>query len=220
MTRILLLGATGRTAAAVLAALPDTVGVTAALRTPADVKRLADTVASLLPQVVDIADGVSLRRAMDGVDVVVNAIRLREDIDSTALVCLHDRLVTASIATNGDDPPRMVTVGGAGALRLPGGARFWEHPTFPSPTLPRGRAHAALRDHLESGRAGEAWAYLIPPPAYQPHGPARGHWQATAPSTDESVFTTHAISYADFGRAVAAVALGDQTGTRLIAWPR
>src|SRR5690606_35700550 len=97
---------------------------------------------------------------------------------------------------------------------------FWEHPMFPRPTLPRGRAHAAFRDHLESGRAGEAWAYLIPPPAYQPHGPARGHWQATAPSTDESVFTTHAISYADLGRAVAAVALGDQTGTRLIARPR
>jgi len=203
-----------------LAALPDTVEVTAALRAPADGNRLAGTAASLLPQVVDIADGASLRQAMAGVTVVVNAIRLREDIDPTALVCLNDRLVTASIATNGDDPPRIVTVGGAGALRLPGGTRFWEHPMFPRPTLPRGRAHAAFRDHLESGRAGEAWAYLIPPPAYQPHGPARGHWQATAPSTDESVFTTHAISYADFGRAVAAVALGDQTGTRLIAWPR
>lgn len=219
MTRILILGATGRTGAAILQALPADIQVTAALRDPADTGRLAKTTASLDTAVVDLASTDTLRQAMDGVEVVVNAIRLREDIAPTELITLHERLRTAGGDTQAG-VPRIVTVGGAGALRLPDGERFWQSPAFPQATLPRGRAHAALRDHLEAGNTGDAWAYLIPPPAYAPDGPATGQWERLAPADDETAFTDRAISYADFGAAVAEVATGADTGTQLIAWPR
>lgn len=219
MTRILVLGATGRTAAAILTALPSTVEVTAALRNPTDIDRLASTSAQLETTLVDISDTESLRRAVEGAGVVVNAIRLREGIDPTELVALHERIVTASTEANGGAPARIVTVGGAGALRLPGGKRFWQDPRFPSRALPRGHAHAVLRDHLEVGNAGNEWAYLIPPPAYAPDGPVMGRWEAIAPSTDESAFTARTISYADFGTAVVDHVGSNETGTHLITWP-
>lgn len=219
MTHVLILGATGRTGAAILTALPSWVEVTAALRAAEDVDRLVGTAASLDHAVVDIADVDSLRGAMCDTDVVVNAIRLREDIAATELVALQIRLRTAGEHTKGD-ALRIVTVGGAGALRLPGGTRFWQTPAFPRHTLPRGRAHAALRDHLETGAGGEAWAYLIPPPAYDPQGPRTGRWEQSEPCADEASFSDRAISYADFGAAVAAIVIGDRMGTQLIAWPR
>ncbi|MEU3271363.1 NAD(P)H-binding protein [Saccharomonospora sp. NPDC006951] len=218
MTRILVLGATGRTGAAILRALPAGAQATAALRAPADAGRLAATGVSPHRVVVDVFEPGSLMEALRGTQVVVNAIRLREEIAPSELVALHDRLVLASTRVNGE-PVRIVTVGGSGALRLRAGKRFWQVPAFPRPTLPRGRAHAALRDHLEAGNAGRAWAYLIPPPFYDPDGPATGRWEHVAPAGDETAFTTRAVSYADFGAAVAEVASGTGTGTRLIAWP-
>ena len=119
---------------------------------------------------------------------------------STELIDLHERLL-AAVETRGR-ACRIVTVGGAGALRLPGGERFWQSPAFPRATLPRGHAHAALRDHLEAGNAGDTWAYLIPPPAHVPDGPATGRWEIVPPALDETAFTDRAISYADFGAAV------------------
>ncbi|MDO5678664.1 MAG: NAD(P)H-binding protein, partial [Propionibacteriaceae bacterium] len=199
--RILILGATGRTGAAVLRALPADVQAVAALRTASDVVRVAEAACPVRPAVVDIDDAGSLRAVLQGCDVVVNAIRLREQIAPEALVDLHERLVAAGAGQA--DPPRIVTVGGAGALRLPDGSRFWQRPEFPAVTLPRGRAHAALRDHLEAS-AGQGWAYLIPPPAYDPAGPATGRVVEWAPSADESAFLRRAVSYADFGAAVAS----------------
>lgn len=219
MTHVLILGATGRTGAAILKALPTDAKATAALRNPGDVNRLAATAASIDHIVLDIADPGSLRRALQGANVVVNTIRLREDIAASELITLHERIV-ATCDSSPDGVPRIVTVGGAGALRLPGGQRFWETSAFPQATLPRGRAHSALRDHLEAGNAGEAWTYLIPPPAYDPDGPVTGQWERVATGADETTFTTRAISYTDFGAAVAEISTGEETGTQLIAWPR
>ena len=216
MTRILILGATGRTGAAILQALPADAEVTAALRDRADTGRLAKTAASLDTAVVGLTSTTSLRQAMDGVAVVVNAIRLREDIAPTELIDLHERLL-AAVETRGR-ACRVVTVGGAGALRLPGGERFWQSPAFPRATLPRGHAHAALRDHLEAGNAGDTWAYLIPPPAYVPDGPATGRREIVPPALDETAFTDRAISYADFGAAVVEAVVNAGRGTQLIAW--
>lgn len=215
MTRVLVLGATGRTGSATLSALPTGVHAIAALRAATDVDRLPATRTTLSHLTVDLDDVASLRRAITGVDTIVNAIRLRVDIAETALVDLHERLLDASRGAR----PRIVTVGGAGALRLPDGTRFWRHSAFPVRTLPRGRAHAVLRDRLERSRVDTAWSYLIPPPDYRPDGPATGRYSTWWPSTDESAFTEQAISYADFGAAVAAAALDGENGTRLVAWP-
>ena len=219
MTRILILGATGRTGAAILNALPAGVHAIAALRKSADANRLAATAASLAHVVVNLENPASVRRAIEGTQIVVNAIRLRENIAAGELVTLHNRILAANQSMQ-DAAPKIVTIGGAGALRLPTGQRFWETSAFPQATLPRGRAHAALRDHLEAGKGGDAWTYLIPPPAYDPDGPTLEQWERFAPGADETSFIARTISYTDFGAAVAEIATSDDAGTHLIAWPR
>lgn len=134
----------------------------------------------------------------------------------TALIDLHHRILDATPAP---ENTLIVTIGGAGALHLPEGMRFWQHPAFPTRTLPRGRAHAHLRDHLETGQAGSRWAYLIPPPAFDPDGPATGRYQTWKPGEDETAFTRSAISYDDYALAVADASVNGWTGTHLTAAP-
>lgn len=216
MTDVLVLGATGRAGSAILTHLPANLRVTAALRRPGDDERLPVTGHSTRTLVVDITDTASIRHAAD-VDVIVNAIRLREDIAPTDLIALHRRLLNA---TGGPDAgPSIVTVGGAGALHLPDGTRFWQHSVFPERTLPRGRAHAQLRDHLESGLAGTRWAFLIPPPAFDPNGRATGTYATWAPPTDEASHIHRSISYTDYAAAVADATTHRWTGTHLVAAP-
>ena len=160
MKRVLVLGATGRSGSAVISHLSGRVEIVAGLRTDVDRSRLPGDAGITGTALVDLASIATLQRAIRGMNVVVNAIRLREDIPATALVALHHLILDATPSTH---PPLVVTVGGAGSLHLPGGRRFWQSPAFPTRTLPRGRAHAELRDHLEAGTAGGHWAYLIPP---------------------------------------------------------
>ncbi|QVQ52322.1 NAD(P)H-binding protein [Spiractinospora alimapuensis] len=174
MTSVLVLGATGRSGAAVIAELPPSVRVVAALRSPRDATRPPTVPAPVEAVVLDLTDPTSVRAAARGIDVVVNAVRLREDIPPAALVDLHESLRSAA-----PNDPGIVTVGGAGSLHLPDGTRFWRHPSFPPPTLPRGIAHAQLRDHLESGAAGAGWVYLIPPPTFVPDGPRLGDFASS-----------------------------------------
>lgn len=224
MTRVLVLGATGRTGLAVVRQLRPDVQVAAAVRTAADLSRLAGVGRPLRSAVVDIDDVSSIRNAAAGVDVIVNAVRLRGDIAPSALVDLHARIREGAGQPDDVPGPLIVTVGGAGALRLPDGRRFWQDRSFPERTLPRGVAHARLREHLESapesGSGRAPWAYLIPPPAYLPDGVRTGHHSAWPPSTDESEFLRRRISYADFADAVCAAAQDRRTGTQLIATTR
>lgn len=213
MKRVLVLGATGRSGSAVISHLSGRVEIVAGLRTEVDRSRLPGDACIAGTALVDLASIASLQRAMRGVDAVVNAIRLREDIPATALVDLH-RLILG--AAPGARPLLVVTVGGAGSLHLPGGRRFWQSSAFPARTLPRGRAHAELRDHLEAGYAGRHWAYLIPPPAFVPEGQATGGYRVWRPSGDESGFTRRSIGYADFALALADAVEQGWTGTCLV----
>lgn len=218
MTRVAVLGATGRSGSAVLRQLSPDAQITVALRRPEDVARLPALDRKLTGVVVDIEDTVSLRRAVAGADVVVNAIRLRDDIGPRALVGLHDRIVEA-VGSPPDPSVLIVTVGGAGALYMSDGTRFWQTPLFPERTLSRGRAHARLRDHLEAGQGGTPWAYLIPPPAFAPDGPFTSNYGTWPPTADESVFCGRSISYADFAGAVRAAVEERWEGTWLVAGP-
>ena len=209
MADVLLLGATGRTGTALLRHRPAGVRLFAGVRAGQPVPEHADGA-----RVIALDDPDHLREALTGIDVVVNAIRLRDDIPPTALVDLHTRIVDAQDETRN---PLIITVGGAGALHLGDGRRFWQDPAFPTVTLPRGIAHAALRDHLESGRPPHRWAYLIPPPAYQPDGPFTGTYRRRPPAADERAFLQTSISYEDYALALCDAALGHWTGTHLIA---
>ena len=113
--RILILGATGRTGSALLGELPPDVDAVAALRRYDDVVRLPRSSCGLTHVVLTLEDAATLRRAVDGVDVIVNAIRLREDIAPTALIGIHLRLLNA--AADREPGPLIVSVGGAGSLR-------------------------------------------------------------------------------------------------------
>lgn len=165
MKRVLVLGATGRSGSAVISHLSGRVEIVAGLRTEVDRSRLPGDACIAGTALVDLASIASVQRAMRDMDAVVNAIRLREDIPATALVDLHRLILDAA---PGAHPPLIATVGGAGSLHLPGQRRFWQSSAFPARTLPRGRAHAELLDHLEAGYAGQHWAYLIPPPPSSP----------------------------------------------------
>lgn len=213
MKRVLVLGATGRSGSAVISHLSGRVKIVAGLRTEVDRSRLPGDACIAGTALVDLASIASLQRAMRDMDAVVNAIRLREDIPATALVDLHRLILDAA---PGAHPPLVVTVGGAGSLHLPGQRRFWQSSAFPARTLPRGRAHAELRDHLEAGYAGRRWAYLIPPPAFIPEGQATGGYRVWRPSRDESGFIRRTIGYTDFALAVADAVWQGWTGTRLV----
>lgn len=214
MIHVLVLGATGRAGSAALTQLSNRAHTIAAFRTDRDRSRLPRKARPSATTVVEIDSHATLASAVHGVDVIVNAIRLREEIADTALIDLHHRILDAT-APDGETP-LIVTVGGAGALRTPDGARFWQHPTFPPRTVPRGRAHAQLRDHLEAGQAGDRWAYLVPPPVFDPAGPATGQFRLWTPSDDESAFTRSSISYQDYASALAEAVLTTLTGTTLV----
>lgn len=214
MTDVLLLGATGRTGNALFNHRPASARVYAGLRLrdgvqPHPIPENADGT-----RAIDLDDPTRMRKALTGIDIVVNGIRLREDIPATALVNLHDRLVEA-----GDDTkaPLIIHVGGAGALHMGDGRRFWQDPAFPTETLPRGIAHAALRDYLESDAASKPWAYLIPPPSYQPEGEFTGTYRRWSPTSDERPFVPTRISYEDFALALAEAIREGWTGTHLIS---
>lgn len=207
-TRVLLLGATGRAGSAILNRLPRSVLTIATVRPGRE--RASALPGAARVQSVDLEDLASLREATIDIDVVVNAVRLRGGIPPDALVRLHERLVEST------DGALIVTVGGAGSLHLPQGRRFADDPRFPPVTLPRGRAHTRLRDHLESGASGSSWAYLVPPPAFDPEGPATGAFTWRAPSSDESAHLSAAISYADYAGAVVDTVLKRRTATWLV----
>ncbi len=162
---------------------------------------------------VDIEDQASLSAALEGVDAVINAIRLRGDIAATALVGLHQSIIAARDTSR---DLHVVHVGGAGSLRVGGGRRFWQAPGFPAATLPRGIGHARLRDYLEQQERGCRWAYLIPPPRFDPEGPFRGRYARTAAGRGEREFVDDAISYEDFAVALVDAVVGAWRGVWLI----
>ena len=119
---------------------------------------------------MDIDDPVSLRRAITGVDVVVNAVRLRGELAPAALVDLYERIVEATWTLAGSSVS-IVTVGGAGALNMPDGTRFWQASSFfPTYSVEEKSARAVAR-HVEASPAELPWVYLVPPPDFDPDGP-------------------------------------------------
>ena len=217
MIDVLLLRATGRTGTALLRHRPRNA------RLHLGVRIRGGTRPSSVPdgddvRAIDLTDPVLMRAALSGIDVVVNAIRLPGEIPATALIGLHERIATARDERREEREDLLIShVGGAGSLHLGDGRRFWQDPAFPAVTLPRGVAHAALRDHLESGTTSSNWAYLIPPPGYVPEGRFTGAYRRLAPSDDERALLRSTISYEDFSLALADAIHEHWSGTHLIS---
>lgn len=215
MTRLLLLGATGRTGNSILRQLSEHEHIqgTAAIRDVSDSSRLPKTKQPIHTTIVDIDNSLSLRKATSEADIIVNVIRLRGNIPRTALVTL-DRRIREGVE---DIEGRLIiTVGGAGSLHTFHDQRFWQDPAFPKRTLPRGIAHAELRDYLEE-LPHASWSYLIPPPAYIPDGLRVGTYKRWQASNDEMEFLKKSISYEDFATAVCDTVKKRWQGVHLIA---
>ncbi|MFD3262316.1 NAD(P)-dependent oxidoreductase [Paenibacillus lentus] len=215
MIRLLLLGATGRTGNLILKQLSENeqVQVTAAIRDVSDSSRLPKIKRPIHTTIVDLDNILSLRKATSQADIIVNAIRLRENISRSALITLDKRIREGVGSMEGR---LIITVGGAGSLHTLHGQRFWQDPAFPKRTLPRGIAHAELRDYLEE-LPPASWAYLIPPPVYNPTGSRTGYYNRWTPSNDESEFLNRSISYEDFATAVCKAVSERWTGVHLIS---
>ena len=197
MKNILVLGATGRTGRLILKHRPDNAPVYAGLwqASYAEGRRSLPDGADA-SRVVDIDDQTSLSTALEGIDIVINAIRLRDDIAASALVELHQSIVAAR------DTSRelyVVHVGGAGALHMDDGRRFWETPGFPAVTLPRGIGHAHLRDYLE-----------------QHEQQCQGRYSRIPAGDREQTFLTDGISYEDFAVALIDAVREEWYGVWLI----
>lgn len=215
MKKILILGATGRTGSLVIKELSkyESVQIIAALRKQEDRERLSVLKQPVETALIDINDVKNMQKSLIDCDVIVQAIRLREDISEEALIQL-DKNIRQAI--NPSKKVQIVTVGGAGSLRLSKGQRFWEDRHFPKQTLPRGIAHAKLRDYLEKSPFKDPWAYLIPPPAYIVDGKKRGY-QKYRSAQEEDFFINQTVSYSDFALAVADAVMEKWQGVYLIA---
>lgn len=216
MTRVTIFGATGRSGSAILAELAADCDVVACVRHPDDSARLPQTAHAVETAHIDTNDPGSIRAAVEGSSVIVNAVRLRGDIPQDDVLDFHQRIMRAVTELGQEHSTHVVIVGGAGTLRLPDGSRFWQNPDFPATPLPRARAHALLRDHLESRQHAYQWAYLVPPLQFNPDGPRTGRFDRWPGQDDESALLTSSISYADFAVAVREAVVLPLSGVWLV----
>lgn len=216
MTRVTIFGATGRSGSAILTELAPDCEIVAAVRKSGDEARLPQVGGHIRVEPVEIDDPASIAAAIEGSTILINAVRLRGDIDEGAVLDFHQRIM-ATVADLGQErSTHVVIVGGAGTLRLSDGSRFWQSPSFPAVTLPRGRAHALLRDHLEGREHAYGWTYLVPPPRFDPEGPRTGDIARWPAQRDETAFLRSSISYADFALAARQAALTPWQGVWLV----
>lgn len=219
MKNVLVLGATGRTGNFIIKELDslNNVHITVGIREMEDFKRIPNTSKPVAVSVLDINDEASLMQALINVDIVVNALRMRNGtssvLKSTALVELDKQLRQA---TKKARTPLIISVGGAGSLNYPDKTNFWQDPLFPKKTFPRGKAQARLRRYLEALPDTRSWSYLIPPPIYDFYGLRTGSYLRTTPSADERFFLNKSISYQDFAIAVRDSVSEEWTGTHLV----
>ncbi|MBP2623780.1 NAD(P)-dependent oxidoreductase [Streptococcus oricebi] len=215
MTKVLVLGATGRTGKLIIEELAknQSLQIIAAIRKANDISRLPKIERKIKTHLVDIENAESIEKAIEQVDIIVHAIRLRGNIPENALVEL-DKRIRQAIPPTKEIP--MIIVGGAGSLKMNSGKYFWEDPHFPTQTLPRGRAHAQLRIYLEEHSFKDKWAYLVPPPAYIPEGIRLGTYKQAELDLEED-FLNEQISYSDFAIAISDAVREEWQGVHLIA---
>lgn len=188
--RILIIGANGA-AGRRIAREAETRGhaVTRASRTLPD--RAANDWVSL-----DATDARAVAVAASGHDVLVGATRPRPDQEQEI------EPVTRGLAHGARRAGvRLVVVGGAGPLRVPGTDRIAiEDPTWVPPAY-RGAAAASVRQLTLLEATSEAdWAYLAPAALFQP-GERTGHYRTDRGSLLIAPDGTSTISMEDFAIA-------------------
>ncbi|WP_411102775.1 NAD(P)-dependent oxidoreductase [Streptomyces sp. cmx-4-9] len=164
MAKIALFGATGSIGTRVLQeALARGHEVTAVVRDPSKLTGGAADGKGCAVVLGDVLDPASVAVAGAGHDVVVSTFGPGAG-DPGALVNAAKSLVGGVQSLGADSPwPRLVTVGGAGSLRTPGGPLVWDAADVPEPVLALMHAHGDALDFLRTVPVEEVrWTSLSP----------------------------------------------------------
>lgn len=147
MTKIAIIGATGRAGSQLLAeALRRGHHVTAIARSAASLPAQA----GLRSQAVDLLDTPALTAALAGHDVVLSSARF-DGVPPQAIIG----------ATLAAGVPRLLVVGGAASLLLPDGTRLFDSPQFPAAYRAEAAGGIAFLEALRAQTALD-WSFLSP----------------------------------------------------------
>ncbi|WP_335984025.1 NAD(P)-dependent oxidoreductase [Streptomyces sp. CA2R106] len=202
MASITLFGATGMIGSRVLGeALDRGHDVLAVVRDPS---KLTRTHAALRIVAGDVLDPASVAGAAGGRDVVVSAVggghgdgaghRATAEPSARSLVAGLRSLGGGNVA------PRLIVVGGAGALRTSDGRLLWDTEGLPEPLVQIMHAHGAALDHLRT--VGDVRWTVISPSALVGPGSRTGTYRSALDDLLVGEDGTSRISAEDFAVAV------------------
>jgi len=111
----------------------------------------------------DAFDPASLAAAVGGADIVVSAVGHAASLDDQDFYVRVARALVDTLRPLGDKGPRLLQVGGFGALESAPGVQYADSPNLPDHARPE---IAGQRDALAHYRSvtDVRWTYLAPPP--------------------------------------------------------
>lgn len=141
----------------------------------------------------------SIKRAVEGYDIVINATRAPYDTRPDYLVKMNKTIIRAL----GDEAvKRLIIIGGAGSLQAMDGRPFVESHSFPTDLYKLGLAQYYLRKYYEEENPSIDWLYLIPPPNFIENGERTGEFRFLRTELKTIESQLYKISYADYAAAL------------------
>ncbi len=186
MSKIAIIGATGRAGSQLLEeALRRGHSVTAIARNTAKLGQRA----GVLSREVDVADSAALQAAVAGHDVVISAAHF-STIPAQAII---DPVKQAGVK-------RLLVVGGAGSLLLPGGGKVIDSPGFPEEYKAEASAGGVYLDTLRKEQDLD-WTFLSPSAEFV-EAERTGHFRLGQDDLLVSAEGRSWISFADYAIAM------------------
>jgi hypothetical protein len=186
MSNIAIIGATGRAGSQLLEeALRRGHSVTAIARSTAKIGQRAGVVT----REVDVADSAALQAAVAGHDVVISAAHF-STIPANAII---DPVKKAGVK-------RLLVVGGAGSLLLPGGSKVIDSPGFPEEYKAEASAGGVYLDTLRKEQDLD-WTFLSPSAEFV-EAERTGHFRLGQDDLLASAEGRSWISFADYAIAM------------------
>ncbi|QNH76025.1 NAD(P)-dependent oxidoreductase [Pseudomonas protegens] len=186
MSKIAIIGATGRAGSQLLEeALRRGHSVTAIARNTAKLGQRA----GVLSRAVDVADSAALQAAVAGHDVVISAAHF-STIPAQAII---DPVKKAGVK-------RLLVVGGAGSLLLPGGGKVIDSPGFPEEYKAEASAGGVYLDTLRKEQDLD-WTFLSPSAEFV-EAERTGHFRLGQDDLLVSAEGRSWISFADYAIAM------------------
>ncbi|MFF4606760.1 NAD(P)-dependent oxidoreductase [Streptomyces sp. NPDC001339] len=201
MSTIALFGANGSIGSRILGeALQRGHQVTAVVRDPA---KITTTHPNLTVTTGDVLDPASVAAVAKGKDVVVSAVGGGDGPGHIATIEPAAESLVAGLRTLGEAAPRLIAVGGAGSLRMPGGKQVWDAEGLPDFLLQIMHAHGDALDFYRTV-SDVRWTNLSPAATIAP-GERTGSYRT---ATDDLV--TDADGNSKISTEDYAVALLDE----------